>query len=168
MPEKPPSATDLASVPYSEADWCRNRQQQDIGVVLSCPDCDSGHHFEVYSYAKGDGSARLYRGCKMCGFWQDVDDPPHRCLMTAHWCTRTIPRGQRCSSCDRVAVPDDVLLHTCWRVVRPAELKEEPDEYTCDGCAVTLISDHRIPWPEQPGTELWLGRPYSPDKRSST
>ena len=77
--------TDLASVPYSETHWCRDRQQQDIGDTLLCPDCDSGHQFEVFSYAKSDGSARLYRGCKMCGFWQDVDDPPHRCRKSPYW-----------------------------------------------------------------------------------
>lgn len=132
---------------YSNADWCRERALVDAGRVLPCPACGHREYFSPYAVATDDGSLRLYRGCKVCGFWQDTGEDSVRCVWTSHVCLAKIPSGETCGCCDS---DGPLSFHICSRIVGEEEI--EGGEYTHDdsGCNITLGPEHRIAMAAEP------------------
>ncbi len=129
--------------PYSAEDWMREDTRKSVGDKLSCPNCE---HTGWYSPIKGrrpDGLERLYRACKVCGFWQEADgmSAPYRCVMTLHVCVGRVSFGETCGSCNH---PGSLTWHPCARVVTRAEVTSTP--YVCPQCRVALTEDHVVPW----------------------
>jgi hypothetical protein len=122
--------------PYSESEWRSDKLLQ-AGRRLACPNCDSDVYFKAY------GTTRGYRGCKVCGFWQEADgvSQPYRCHATEHVCVGDIPRGAVCGCCEK---PGPISYHLCWRVLTPREVAER--SYTCSVSGTVLGVEHVIPW----------------------
>ena len=127
---------------YSVGDWEKDRALQS-GVRLRCPSCETDVPFGPYEHPRGDGSLRRYRGCKMCGFWQEADgrSPPFRCVLTVHACVGWIPDSQQCSCCPQRGPAD---WHLCPRVLTEAEVRDE--SYTCAISGAVVRDAHVIPW----------------------
>lgn len=131
--------------PYTEADWERDRAAVKAGEALACPDCG---HTENYVLAEGrrwDGSPRRYRGCKVCGFWQEADgeSSPYRCRLTVHICLARFAEERECRGCGNGIGP--ALWHLCLRILRPDE------EWRCPECGTALETQHTVPWPASGG-----------------
>lgn len=106
---------------YTEQDWCLEMQQVRAGKRLACHDCGSDHDYSPRAAERDDGTIRLYRACKWCGFWQEADGkPPYRCWLSVHVCEG----GQ---------------LHP-----RPLT----PDEvWPCARCGTLVDQTYEVPWP---------------------
>ena len=104
---------------YSESDWCREMLVVAKGPRLRCPECGSPANYQPHAVERDDGSTRLYRGCKRCGFWQDVGESPYRCYLAMHLCQGT-PQA------------------------RPIPVGET---WNCEDCEAHISQQHAVPWP---------------------
>lgn len=124
--------------PYSEADWQRDIALRLEGVIATCPDCGSDGDF-------GPKEAdRHYRACKVCGFWQFVDEEPFRCWQSQHECMRQgPPMTHHCVHCDRTyhASPDGWIVHRCGKYLKPWD-----DGYTCQTCEASYGRESEVGW----------------------
>ena len=129
--------------PYTEANYQTERMQP---PPLACPDCNSTGDYGPRAAPRPDGSERHYRGCKVCGFWQDADgSPAYRCWQSAHVCVRHIGTEYTCPFCNqtlRPAEPEGVAVHMCGKYLKPDE-----DGYFCTTCARWRGRESQVPWP---------------------
>ena len=75
--------------PYTTADWQAENTALQHGVdPQPCPSCGRTGFYSTRRADPPSGRTmrRLYRACKFCGFWQDVDADPVRHRATAHTC----------------------------------------------------------------------------------
>jgi len=113
---------------YSEDEWSCDEAARVRGEKLECPDCGSFNCFGPRAHTLPDGSRRLYRACKHCGFWQEADgSPPYRVWLALHICCAPLQGdGQtvECASCGQVAACDVASgwRHNCGKFLRPSEL----------------------------------------------
>jgi len=62
----------LAEIPpYTPDDWAADRL---TAVALTCPNCGRSDDYGPREATLDDAhTLRRYRGCKVCGFWQEAD-----------------------------------------------------------------------------------------------
>jgi hypothetical protein len=114
--------------PYLQADWERDM----AGVALSCPDCGSSTDYGPRAAPRPDGSLRLYRACKACGFWQEADGTaPYRCRVAAHRCTVSFAEPRECRECEQ-PLPAGIQEHDCGRWLHTTE------RFTCPECGTVV------------------------------
>lgn len=130
---------------YTKDDWQGERAREEDGEQLSCPGCGRSEWYHPIAVGREDGSHRLYRACKVCGFWQDTGDDPYRCLPTLHICTGEIARGERCNSC-RTWGPRE--WHPCIRFLKEEEITAQG--YIHEECGTALGPEHRVALPAEP------------------
>lgn len=128
-------ATPCLKLRYTREQWDADDQALKAGDnPLSCP-CGS----QAGCYApRHDGVARWYRACKFCGFWQDVNQPPHR-----------------------------IIRYECFdRDHYVADWKEPHESWTCPCCARTFDPTMAVPWPADSKCHLWHALPQAGSQAS--
>ena len=134
---------------YDQQTWERDHARERAGEVLSCPDCASASWYHHVSAQHADGSLRLYRACKSCGFWQEADGtPPYRTWRSTHTCVTPATSPFTCAFCEQLIQPDPFgsAMHACGKYLRPTE-----DGYTCTTCGQWQGRDSSTPW-SHPGS----------------
>ena len=128
--------------PYTLQHWQEDGVFQGLGGALDCPDCGSAADFGPRKAQRSDGSTRLYRGCKTCGFWQEADgwSLAYRCWFAGHMCNTLFNQDRECGGCGNV-IRAGTTCHTCRRVLTPNEM------FTCPECQVLINERFMLPWP---------------------
>lgn len=116
-------------LPYIEADWQWEESQRLAGKRLTCPDCESDDWYQPMSAPRPDGSQRHYRGCKICGFWQEADGTEaYRVWLCMHDCRHELETGKTftCNDCEQEVTENS---HSCGKYLLPDE-----EGYECGTC----------------------------------
>ena len=117
-------------LPYIEADWKWEESQRLAGKRLTCPDCGSNENYTPKAGTHPDGSPRRYRGCKMCGFWQEADGTEaYRCWRSTHTCSKELSPKET-FTCEHCGQEISENSHPCGKYLLPDE-----DGYKCGTCA---------------------------------
>jgi RNase P subunit RPR2 len=121
---------------YTELAWQADEVRRRAGQRWECPDCASEFDYGPTSHSRSDGSARHYRACKNCGFWQEADgSPPYRIWLAVHDCSLRIAPRQlvlECSTCGNSSVVpagSTEWKHRCGKYLKPWE-----DGFQCSNC----------------------------------
>lgn len=129
--------------PLTVQAWIQERA--DVSAKRAeCPACGRMDNYSTYEIDQPGTTSRKYRGCKLCGFWQEADGRslPYRTVLTVHVCIGPISENSQCSSC---LVWGPRAQHCCFRVLRRAEAHHK--EYLHSECGVRIGMEHVIPWP---------------------
>ena len=82
----------MPTLPFTKQDWLVEKEYSLVhckhskfgSCCIPCPDCGNLGFYGYRESGKGK-TLRMYRACKFCGFWQEVDGKPYRCYMV--FCT---------------------------------------------------------------------------------
>ena len=115
---------------YSLDDWTAENLALNEGKPpVACPCCA---RIGFYAPRRAE-DGRHYRACKYCGFWQDIEKPPHEiirfeCAGTDHWY---------------------------------ADWKEPHESWTCPQCQRIFRPRDSVAWPVDDATHPWRAAPTS-------
>ncbi len=134
----------LADIPLFTAEqWERDREREENGEILHCPNCDHDEWFHLVLREKRRPNERV---CKVCGFCQKADGTPaYRCRLAAHVCLGPRPDDGDCPECGGV-VPFP-SWHLCVKIL----LQEEVGEHPCALCGKAQSENHVVPWAAETG-----------------
>lgn len=115
---------------YTDADWhAENQTLLAGGNPPPCPRCGR-RGFYAPRWAEPD---RHYRACKFCGFWQNVDSPPHEIIR------------YECTGHDHCV----------------ADWKEPHESWACPICGTSYTPTAAVPWPAHNPKHCWNKAPAS-------
>ena len=109
---------------YSETDW--RREDEALKQGGDPPPCHQCRRRGFYAPRWADGN-RMYRACKFCGLWQDIDKEPHEIIR------------YECRGSDH----------------RVADWKEPHESWVCPQCGEEFGPSESVLWPEADPSHPW-------------